>query len=213
MSGLHTGQQGGAGLADVVFGKVSPAARSPQTYYSSDAELPELGDMDLYAHKGITYRYYNGEPVIPFGFGLSYTRFSYSNLVLNATSIGHCDSVRVTVDVSNIGDFDGDEVVQLYVKTPAATVKAPRVRLGDFERVFVGKGDTQKVSLVLTPKYHSVVMNENKDSFWHPHIEVEEGAFTVHVGGGQPDWTSGVLSASINVTTGGALTTHYRCSS
>ena len=112
------GQQGGAGFADVVFGVVSPAGRSPQTYYEDDTELPKLGNIDLYAGNGTTYRYYSGNPTVPFGFGLSYSTFAYSALVLNASSIGHCDSVGISVTVTNTGAVDSDEVVQLYVKTP-----------------------------------------------------------------------------------------------
>lgn len=110
----YPGQQGGAGFADVIFGKVAAAGRSPQTYYSDDSELPKLGNMDLYAGQGTTYRYYSGKPTIPFGFGLSYSTFEYKNLKLNATSIGHCDSVAVSVDVTNTGAVDSDEVVQMY---------------------------------------------------------------------------------------------------
>ena len=118
------GQQGGAGFADLIFGKVAGGGRSPQTYYESDAELPPLGNMDLYKGKGTTYRYYSGKPTIPFGFGLSYTSFSYSALTVNASSISHCDSIGVTVTVSNTGDVDGDEVVQLY-NSPAPPSSAP----------------------------------------------------------------------------------------
>jgi hypothetical protein len=109
--------------------------------------------MDLYHGKGTTYRYYSGKPTIPFGFGLSYSTFEYKNLRLNATTIGHCDSVSVSVDVTNTGAVDSDEVVQMYVKTPDASVKAPRVRLADFERVAIPKGSTVMVSLTLAPKY------------------------------------------------------------
>jgi beta-glucosidase len=205
------GQQGGAGLSDVVFGVTNPSGRSPQTYYSSDDELPPLGNMDLYAKKGTTYRYYFGKPDIPFGFGLSYSSFKYKGLVLNATRIGHCDSVSVSVVVTNVGDVDGHEVVQLYVTQPAATVKAPRVRLGDFARVFIAAGSSVTVSLLLTPKYHAVVLDEGNTSFFHPSIAVEAGAIGVHVGGGQPGFATGVLHANVTVTTGGPLTTFYQC--
>ena len=117
----------------------------------------------------------------------------------------------VEVDVTNTGAVDGDEVIQLYVKTPTASVKAPNVRLADFGRVHIASGKTATVSLVVTPKYHSVVMNEARDDFWEPTIAVESGEFTIHVGGGQPDFTGGVLSANVDVTKTGQLTTHYRC--
>eukprot|EP01051_Picozoa_sp_SAG22_P009236 SAG22_NODE_755_length_7442_cov_2.270598_4_plen_304_part_00 len=205
------GQQGGAGLADVVFGKVSPAGRSPQTFYADDSDLPAEGDMDLYAGLGTTYRYFRGQPTIPFGFGLSYTTFRYTGLTLNTTAIDHCESVGATVVVTNTGKVDSDEVVQLYVKTPNATVEAPRVRLADFARVHIAAGATATVLLVVHPKYFSVVKNEGTNSFWTPSIEVEAGALAIHAGGGQPDFTDGVLSASVVVKAGGALSTEYKC--
>ena len=205
------GQQGGAGFADLLFGKVSAGGRSPQTYYKDDAELPPLGNMDLYQGKGTTYRYYSGKPVIPFGFGLSFTAFSYSNLQLSASSIGHCDSVKVTVTVTNTGERDGDEVVQLYVKTPGASVKAPRIRLADFTRITIPTRGSAIVELEVSPKYHSVVMSEKSTSFWHPSIMIEAGRFELHVGGGQPELTAGTLSANVDVREAGALNTRYRC--
>jgi hypothetical protein len=100
---------------------------------------------------------------------------------------------------------------QLYVKTPGATIKTPRVRLADFGRIHLPKGATKTTELVITPKYHSVIMDENQDAFWTPTIKVEKGDFTLHVGGGQPDFTQGVLSDTVTVTEEGRLTTHYRC--
>ena len=140
------------------------------------------------------------------------TRFTYSNLKLSATSIGHCDSVTVTVDVTpSSDDVDGEEVVQLYVKTPSVSVKAPRVRLADFARVAVGSGETVTVTLELTPKYFSVVKDEGNSSFWEPSIAVEAGELELSVGGGQPDFTDSVLKGKVTVKEGGALTTQYAC--
>ncbi len=118
----------------------------------------------------------------------------------------------MSVDVSNSVDgVDGEEVVQLYVKTPAATVKAPRVRLADFARVAIDAGETVTVELVVTPKYFSVVKDEGNSSFWHPQIAVEAGALELSVGGGQPDFANGVLKGKVIVKDSGALTTHYTC--
>jgi beta-glucosidase len=149
---------------------------------------------------------------VPFGFGLSYdTHFTYSNFKLNATSIGHCESISASVSVTNSGSRDGDEVVQLYVETPHATVKAPRLRLADFARVHIPSGKTVSVDLTVTPKYHSVVKDEGNSSFWNPNIFVESGAISLHVGGGQPGVTKGVLEVTATVKDSGALTTEYKC--
>lgn len=208
----YPGQLGGAAFADVLFGRVNFGGRSPQTYYASDESLPPLADMDLYSHNGSTYRHYKGEaPVVPFGFGLSYTTFAYHNATPSAASIGPCDDVELSVDVTNTGSREGDEVVQLYLKTPDATTPAPRVRLADFARVHLLAGQTKRVTLSLTPKDRAVVRDEGRDSFWSPHIAVERGMLRLHVGGGQPDFTRGTLAASVRVTDDAELTTRYRC--
>ena len=164
--------------------------------------------MDLYAGKGLTYRHYTGKPTIAFGSGMSYTTFAYRNLKLNASTVGHCDAVAVSVDVHNTGSVDSDEVVQLYTTTANASVPAPRVRLADFARVHIKAGAVATVSLSVAPKYHSVVM-ENvagwEQQFWEPTIAVEAGAFAVHVGGGQPGFVEGVVTAQVAVRAGGSL--------
>jgi beta-glucosidase len=205
------GQQGGAGFADVLFGKVNPAGRSPQTFYSSDAELPPLGNMDLYAGNGTTYRYYRNTPVVPFGAGLSYTTFTYSNLRVDRSTVGPCDSVALTVDIKNTGKVDGDEVVQVYVKTPGASVPAPRVRLSDFERVHIPAGETAIVTLTITPKYHYVVFDSGKDNYWTPTMKVEAGPFEIYIGGGQPDYTAGVLNSTVHVSSTATISTQFKC--
>ena len=116
---------------------MSPSGRSPQTFYSSDAELPKtIAEYDLYAGKGTTYRYYTGTPDVHFGFGLSYTTFAYANIRANASAVGPCDTVAVSVDVRNTGSAVADEVVQLYVTTPGLAVPAPLKRLAVRDRSY-----------------------------------------------------------------------------
>jgi beta-glucosidase len=116
-----------------------------------------------------------------------------------------------TLKVTNTGGVAGDEVVQLYVKTPGATVPAPRIRLADFKRVHIPKGGKATVSLLLTPKYHAVVHDEGKTAFWTPTMSVEEGMIALFVGGGQPDFTKGVQSSTVLVKNAANLTTQYTC--
>ncbi|EDQ86438.1 uncharacterized protein MONBRDRAFT_28325 [Monosiga brevicollis MX1] len=201
----YPGDQGGLGFADVLFGATSPSGKSPQTQYSSSDELPVFGDMGLRSKSGVTYRYYEGTKVtVPFGFGLSYTTFNYTALTLNATTIGPCDRLSVSVTVTNTGAMAGDEIVQLYVKQPDASVPVPRVRLGDFARVSLEAGASALVTLVLEPKYHSIVPEGTH--FFNPTLLVEQGQFEVYVGGGQPDYVS-VLSAVVMVSNSSDVST------
>ncbi len=121
--------------------------------------------MDLYPFDnengtsfGITYRYYQGTPTYPFGFGLSYTRFAYSNLQVNGTSFAPCDSIGLSVEVTNTGtEYYSDEVVQVYVAQPQASVPVPQIRLAAFNRVLsIAPGQTVTVQLVIPPQFHTV---------------------------------------------------------
>jgi beta-glucosidase len=203
------GTQGGNGLADVVFGAVSPAGRAATTWYLNDDDLPKFGEMDLYEGKGLTYRHYDSSKApIAFGSGLSYTTFSYSNLKINQTSITHCETVGVTVEVRNAGSVDSDEVVQLYLTTPHASVPAPKVRLADFARVHIKAGAVATVELSVAPKAHSVVVDDvlgSDQKFWEPTITVEGGSFSLYVGGGQPNSGVETLEGAVSVSKGGLL--------
>src|SRR5262249_40999441 len=109
----HAGQELGHALADVLFGDVNPSGRLPQTWYRSDPDLPSILDYDIIRSQR-TYQYFRGSPLYPFGYGLSYTSFRYSDLRTSTRSAGTSDTVDVTVHVTNTGSRAGDEVVQLY---------------------------------------------------------------------------------------------------
>ncbi|MBQ8656389.1 MAG: glycoside hydrolase family 3 C-terminal domain-containing protein [Prevotella sp.] len=139
----HCSQEQGHGLADVLFGRVSPAGRTTQTWVSDITELPPMMDYDI--RHGRTYMYYGGTPLYPFGHGLSYTTFAYGQARLLK-----CDDrqLQVVVPVTNTGACDGDEVVQLYVSYPSPAVEQPARQLKAFERVHIRRGQT--VDVVLT---------------------------------------------------------------
>jgi beta-glucosidase len=137
----YPGQAGGAALADVLFGDYNPAGKLPVTFYKSENQLPPFDD---YSMKGRTYRYFEGEPLYPFGYGLSYTMFTYSNLV--APGAGRAGSpVKVSVEVRNSGKRDGEEVVQLYVKHPGVVRE-----LQGFERVPLRAGEKKTIQFSVT---------------------------------------------------------------
>ena len=136
------------------------------------------------------------------------TTFSYSNLKINATSVSHCEAVAVTVDVANTGEVDSDEVVQLYVSTPHATVPAPKVRLADFTRVHIHAGTVTTVALIVSPKAHSVVLEDvsgSEPKFWEPTIAVEAGRISLYVGGSQPNIGAETLEGNVTISKGGML--------
>ncbi len=139
----YPGEQGGRALADIVFGKVSPSGRLPVTFYRSLSDLPDYKD---YSMKGRTYRYYNGPVQYPFGFGLSYTNFSYGWSQAPKNDYKLHDTIRVSVNVQNTGNYNSDEVVQVYIRYPQVD-RMPLKELKAFKRVSVNKGGQQTVEL------------------------------------------------------------------
>ncbi len=138
----HCSQEQGHGVADVLFGKVSPAGRTTQTWVKDILDLPEMMDYDI--RNGRTYMYFKGTPLYPFGYGLSYTRFEYGDAkVLKQDK----QKIYVSVSVKNVGAMDGDEVVQLYASYPDSQVEHPKRQLKAFRRVTIPAGQTSEVVL------------------------------------------------------------------
>jgi beta-glucosidase len=135
-------------VADVLFGEVSPSGRLPVTFYRSVEQLPPFAD---YGMKGRTYRYFEGDPLYPFGHGLSYTRFEYSGLQVGKANLGAREAVDVSVTIRNAGARPGDEVVQLYARTVAPKLPMPLKQLRGFQRVSLKPGEQQRVTFRLTP--------------------------------------------------------------
>jgi beta-glucosidase len=136
----YAGQSAGTAIADVLFGDYNPAGRLPLTFYKSDSDLPDFND---YKMDNRTYRYFKGDPLYRFGDGLSYTKFSYQQLVVKKSS-SSADAVVVSAIVKNTGTMDGEEVVQLYVSVPGAHTAIRSLR--GFQRIFLKKGQQQLVS-------------------------------------------------------------------
>jgi beta-glucosidase len=140
----HGGQEFGHALADLLFGDVAPAGRLTQTWYSSAADLPDLLDYDIIAADA-TYLYFRGAPLYPFGHGLTYTSFAYSDLRCSATEIDPDDEVDVSIVVENTGRRASDEVVQLYTRQLRSRVKQPLRQLRGFDRVHLEPGQRTTV--------------------------------------------------------------------
>ena len=169
----YPGGEGGTAIADVLFGDYNPAGRLPVTFYKSVDQLPPFTD---YSMQGRTYRYFKGEPLYPFGYGLSYTRFAYSNLRVDSVKAG--EVVKATVDVTNTGEREGDEVVQLYLTDVAASAPVPIRTLVGFERISLRPREKRTVTFTITPRQMSLIDNNDKRV-------IEPGEFLISVGGSQ----------------------------
>jgi len=141
----HASQEQGSALADVLFGDANPGGKLTQTWPRSLEQLPPMMDYDI--RRGRTYMYFRGEPQFPFGHGLSYTTFAFSNLEVSKPSIALADTVMVSVDVANTGKRDGDEVVQVYARFIGSPVERPLKKLVGFLRVTVKAGQTRRVEI------------------------------------------------------------------
>ncbi|WP_167618946.1 glycoside hydrolase family 3 C-terminal domain-containing protein [Maribellus sediminis] len=185
----YPGQEGGNAVADVLFGDYNPAGRLPVTYYKSVEQLPPFEDYDM---EGRTYKYFEGEPLYPFGYGLSYTSFDYKGLEL-PKSAKNGETVKVSVQVKNTGEADGEEVVQLYLKDDIASTPRPKFQLEGFERVFIKAGESKTVEFTLNPRQFSIIGKDDKRI-------IESGDFEVFVGGGQPTENVSYTSGKITLT-------------
>jgi beta-glucosidase len=173
------GEEGGHAIADVLFGDVNPAGRLPHTVYASEAQVPPRDEYDI--TKGYTYMYVNGAPLFPFGHGLSYTTFQYSDLKLSADRIKSDGEVQVSFEIKNSGARAGDEVVQLYVHQQKSSVKVPAKALRGFQRISLQPGETKTVAFTL-PAAKLAIWDEATHGF-----VVEPGAFDILVGASSAD--------------------------
>lgn len=182
----YPGEEGGTAIADVIFGNYNPAGRLPVTFVKSVDDLPPFTD---YSMKNRTYRYIEKEPLYPFGFGLSYTTFQYSNLTLSAKEIGTSENLTISVDVQNTGKMAGDEVVQLYLTDLEASVVVPKCQLRGVQRINLAPGEKKTVTFTLTPRQMALIDNEGR-------CILEPGTFKISVGGCQPDERSKKLGGT-----------------
>jgi beta-glucosidase len=175
----HSSQEEGNALADVLFGDFNPGGRLAQTWVKSVADLPDM--MDYGIRKGRTYMYFKGQPLYPFGFGLSYTTFAYSNLRTSADSVNAAGDVVVSVEIKNTGSRAGDEVVQMYVRCLNSAVERPIRQLRGFERITLQPNETRTVRLPLKGT-DLAYWDMGKQSF-----VVEPGRISIMVGASSVD--------------------------
>ena len=179
----YPGSQGGKAIAAMLFGDFSPSGRLPVTFYRSDNDLP---DIHNYAMENRTYRFFHGNPLYPFGYGLSYTTFSYSQPTVDLKTVKAGCDIHVSSFVKNTGLIESDEIVQLYIKDLKASVRVPNFQLAGFKRVHLKQGESAKVMFTVTAHQMALVDEQGKSI-------IEPGEFSVFVGGSQPDSRSAEL--------------------
>lgn len=182
----YPGEEGGHAVADVLFGDYNPAGRLPITFPLSEAQLPLV-----YNHKptgrGDDYNNLSGLPLFPFGFGLSYTQFSYSDIRLDKKQINKKESVKVHCTISNTGNREGDEVVQLYIRDMLSSVARPVLELKGFQRIHLTAGESKEISFMITPELLQM-LNEKMETV------IEPGDFRIMIGSSSRElWLKEIL--------------------
>jgi beta-glucosidase len=175
----YPGEEGGHAIADILFGDYNPAGRLPVTFPVHEGQLPLV-----YNHKptgrGDDYNNLSGLPLFPFGYGLSYTNFEYSDIKLNRNNISKSDSATVSLTIKNSGKRDGDEVVQLYIRDVLSSVARPVMELKGFQRIYLKTGESKGVSFIISPEMLSMLDINMKEV-------VEPGDFRIMVGASSRD--------------------------
>jgi beta-glucosidase len=184
----YSGEEGGTAIAQTLAGINNPGGRLPVTFYKGVEQLPEFED---YAMRNRTYRYFGGQPLYPFGYGLTYSKFEYSNLKLSSPELEAENPLAVDVDVKNASQRAGDEVVELYVNFPKLP-GAPLRALRGFTRVHLEAGELRHVKLALQPRDLSYV-NEAGDRM------VAAGDYVITTGGGQPGTAAAQADARLSI--------------
>jgi beta-glucosidase len=188
----YPGMEGGRAVANVLFGDVSPAGKLPITFPKSLDQLPPFDD---YSMNGRTYRYMTSEPLYPFGFGLSYSQFDYSELQLDKSTLTLGDSLNVGLTLTNCGDSDSAEVAQFYLSDIRASTVVPLHHLIGFERAFLKAGESKTLKFTMTPEMMSFFNDDGK-------LTLEPGQFRLEVGGCSPGRRGQELGAPKPVTAG-----------
>jgi len=176
LESFYAGEEGGAAVAETLSGKNNPAGRLPITFYTGLDQLPPFND---YSMKSRTYRYFTEKPLYPFGYGLSYTTFAYSDLKLNAATFEAGDPLTAEVSLTNTGKLAGDEVAQLYLRFPPIK-GAPLIALRGMQRIHLEPGESRRITFHLNERDLSMVSAAGEPM-------IAEGRYQMFVGGGQPE--------------------------
>ncbi len=174
----YPGETAGLAIADILAGDYNPAGRLPVSFYNS---VSDLGDFEDYNMSGKTYRYFQEELLYPFGYGLSYTDFEYSLPALDKTEVDEYGKIELSIDVTNTGAYDGEEIVQVYLSYPDSKIQRPGKELCEFKRLMIQKGETATIVFKLDISEFEYY-NVDTESY-----EVEKGRYLLHVGSSSDD--------------------------
>ena len=184
----YPGARGGKAIAEMLFGEYSPSGKLPVTFYASDEDLPDFKD---YSMENRTYRYFKGTPLYSFGYGLSYNKVSYQAAELDHDKGQIGDSFVLSTEVTNQGQLEQLETVQVYVKDMEASCRIPNWQLRGIKKVKLMPGESKRVEFILKERDFAIINNEGK-------CVVEPGLFQVSIGGHQPDAQSNKLLGNEN---------------
>jgi len=173
----YSGAEGGSAVSSLIFGDYSPSGKLPVTFYKTTEELPDFID---YSMKNRTYRYMENVALYPFGYGLSYTKFEYTNLIKSKNEIKSGETCQFKITVKNIGQCESEETVQLYLKDVDASVVVPKYELKGIKKINLKPGQEGHIEFELTPRQMALIDNDGN-------CILEPGVFQVFVGGSQPD--------------------------
>jgi beta-glucosidase len=169
----YPGEEGGTALANILFGEVNPSGKLPVTFYKSVNDLPPFDD---YSMDNRTYRYFKGEPEFEFGYGLSYTTFDFMQVTMDKEEATMNDTINLTVTIKNTGNYDGDEVIQVYGSKVEPMLFRPIKTLTGFKRVSLKKGETKQVTIPLDVRQLAWWDVKNQ------HYVVEPGTYRIEIG-------------------------------
>ena len=208
LEAFYPGPLGGIAIAKVLFGEISPAGRMPVTVVQSEDDLPPSVDYNMATNPGRTYRYLQKSALYPFGYGLSYTQFKYSNLMISPMTVAPCNSITVSVNVENVGKMGSDEVVQMYLTTPEAPGMSvnPQFNLIGFNRSYFAAGSMQEVKFTINAYLMTSVAPDGS------RVIVPGANFVVYVGNSSPQISGKAVATLMGTfTVTGSVTDITNC--
>lgn len=182
----YPGAMGGKAVSDLILGEFSPSGRLPVTFYRNDQSIPDFED---YSMEGRTYKFIKEKPLYPFGYGLSYTRFEYSDFILDAQTIQPGDPLNCSVAIKNTGTRAGKEVIQLYLRDEDASVRVPRHKICGMKSLFLDPEEQKTITFTIDAEQFAIIDEQGE-------FQYESGMFTLFTGGSQPDERSYELTGS-----------------